>query len=188
MPDNKDWSDGKRRGSGDQTSLRWVYQKLKMTGRGKHVGRFSYYHRTLAEGCDGVLSYLEDVVCRMHDAPFEFNVIKLDSHSRVSLLRYEDFATSLFPVLLAALSCDIFRGTARKRIYSTGHNPPILHRKELLLPVDSLLVPEATQLTQELERLGAFADARRIGTRNGWINQLALLGVKLGRGQSTERE
>ena len=72
--------------------LGWAYANLKCTGRGKHVGRFSYYHRTLAEECDDVLDYLEDIASRVHDDASQFNVIKLDAHSRLSFLRYEDFA------------------------------------------------------------------------------------------------
>ena len=154
-----------------------------MTGRGKHVGRFSYYHRMLAEMRDGVLTCLIDIGHRVHDAPFEFNVIKLDSHSRVSFLRYEEFATASFPALLAGLSCDVSRGTGRKTLYSRRRNPPILHRKELLLPVDSPLVPKAARLTRELEQLGAFADPHRIGTRDGWTTRLASLGVSLDGGK-----
>ena len=128
--------------------LSWAYGELKITGRGKHVGRFSYYHRMLAEKRDGVLPHLEDIVRGLHDAPFEFNVIKLDSRSCVSFLRYEEFAAASFPALLAALSCDVSRGITRNAIYSERNNPPILHRKELLLPADSPLVPEATRLTK----------------------------------------
>ena len=163
--------------------LSWAYGEMRMTGRGKRVGRFSYYHRMLAEKRDGVLACLEDVRRCLHGAPFEFNVIKLDARSCVSFLRYEEFATASFPALLAALSCDISQGTARKTLYSGRRNPPILHRKELLLPADSPLVPEAARLTRELERLGAFVDPHRIGTRDGWTTRLASLGVSLDGGR-----
>jgi len=166
-------------------SLAWAYGELRMTGRGKHVGRFSYYHRTLAEERDGVLVHLEDIGRRLHEASFEFNVIKLNARSCVSFLRYGNFATAPFPALLAALSCDVSRMTARKTLYSGRRNPPILHRKELLLPSDSPLVPEAARLTKELERLGAFTYPHRIGTRDGWTSQLASLGVSLDGGMPT---
>lgn len=163
----------------DGISLGWAYAKLKTTGRGKHIGRFSYYHRALVEACDDVLDYLEDIASRAHPPASQFNVVKLDLRSRVSFLRYEDFATTRFPALLWSLSCDVSRGTARRIDYSGRDNPPILHRKELLLPTDSSLVPEAARLTRELERLGAFADSRRIGTRKAWISRLATLGLTL---------
>ena len=66
------------------------------------------------------------------------------------------------------LRCDLTRGTIR-RINLVGRlNPPILHRKELLLPAEHPLVPEAVALTRRLQRRGAFRDTTTIGTRLGW--------------------
>ena len=165
--------------------LRRARGELRLTGRGKHVGRFSYYHRTLAEKRDGVLDCLEEIRRCLHVERFEFNVIKLDARSCVSFLRYGEFQTVPFPVLLVALSCNVSRGTARKTFYTGRRNPPILHRKELLLPADHPLVPEAARLTEELERRGAFDEPRRIGTRDGWANRLASLGGNLDGGRLT---
>ena len=159
--------------------LKWIYDELMDGGRGKHTRRFSYYHRSLAERRDGVLAELEEIRLRLHDERFEFNVVKLDTRSCVSFLWYGEFATAPFPTLHAALSCNISRGTARKTLYSVRRNPPILHRKELLLSADHPLVPEAAWLTEELERLGAFHDPHRIGTRDGWTKRLASLGVNI---------
>ena len=162
-----------------ERGLNWAYRELRMTGRGKHVGPFSYYHRMLVEKSEGVVAQLENIRRRLDNTRFAFNVIKLDGDSCVSFLRYVEFETSPFPVLSGALSCDVSQGTTRKTLYSGRRNPPILHRKELLLPADSPLVPEAARLTRELERLGAFVDPHRIGTRDGWTTRLASLGVSL---------
>ena len=161
-----------------QHELAWAYAQLRLTGRGKHIGGFSYYHAMLLVGRSEVQEYFAGVQDDTYGVPFEFNVVKLNARSRVSFLRYEDFAEP-FPALLAALSCDIGRGTARRSEYSDRRNPPILHRKELLLPDAHPLVPEAQRLTDSLERLGAFEDARRIGTRNGWFATLKSLGLTL---------
>ena len=142
---------------------------LRTTGRGKHVGRFSYYHRTLAETREGVLARLEGIQRQLHDEPLAFNVVKLDARSCVSFLWYGEFESAAFPTLVAALTCDMSRGTARRTDYSGRRNPPILHRKELLLPADSRLVPDATRLTEELERLGAF-DAPTPDWHQGWLD------------------
>ncbi|MCY3792149.1 MAG: hypothetical protein OXH63_25505 [Gemmatimonadetes bacterium] len=159
-------------------NLGWAYRQLRLTGRGKHVGRFSYYHIRLTSHLSNVQAYLGATRNRLYPAPFDFNVVKLDRHSRISLLLYEDF-TAPFPALLKALSCDVARGTSRLTDYSQSANPPILHRKELLLLVDDPLVPEAVQLTQRLEKLGAFTNAQKIGTRNGWNAALNALGLSL---------
>lgn len=164
---------------GDETpTIGWAYRQLRLTGRGKHVGRFSYYHIRLTSRLSGVQAFLEATRNRLHQAPLDFNVVKLDRHFRISFLLYEDF-TAPFPALLKALSCNVAQGTTRLSDYSQSANPPILHRKELLLPADDPLVPEAMQLTQRLEKLGAFTNAQRIGTRNGWNATLNALGLTL---------
>ena len=150
--------------------MEWAYGELRTTGRGKHIGRFSYYHRILVERRNGVLAHLETIVRRVHYAPVEFNVDKLDARSCVSFLHYGEFAVARFPALMAALSCDISRGTAQKTHYSARRNPPNLHRKELLLPADHPLVPEATRLTEELERLRSIRGSAP-DRDEGWLGQ-----------------
>jgi len=159
-------------------SLGLTYHQLRLTGRGKHVGHFSYYHTRLTSRLPCVQACLEATRNRLYLAPFDFNVVKLDRHSRISFLLYEDF-TAPFPALLKALSCDVARDTSRLSDYSQSTNPPILHRKELLLVADDPLVPEAVRLTEKLERLGAFANAKTIGTLNGWKAVLQSLGLTL---------
>ena len=156
--------------------LRGTYQQLKATGRGKHVGRFSYYHATLFAGLPKVHNRLDALRRSLCEQPFEFNVIKLDLRSRISFLCYESF-DNFFPVLLGSLSCDVARGSTRHVDFTARRNPPILHRKELLLPANDPRVAEATCLTERLERLGAFQNPATIGTRDGWQRRLLALGL-----------
>lgn len=162
--------------------LVWAYTQLRMTGRGKHVGGFSYYHVLLVSKREDVLTWFNWVRSQTDEPGFEFNVVKLNRRSRVSFLRYEDFGV-VFPSLLGALTCDLIRGTVRTTSYAGRRNPPILHRKELLLPADSPLVPGAARLTKVLEGRGAFSSATRIGTRDGWMARLALLGLRVREGE-----
>ncbi len=157
-------------------SVEWAYAQLRASGRGKHVGSFSYYHVRMIAERPGVAAFLS-ALCRRFDASFEpFNVVKLDRRSRVSFLCYEEF-NAPFPALHSALSCDTEHGTCRRTDYVGRRNPPILHRKELLLPGDDPLVPGAERLTCCLEALGAFADAKFIGTREGWRRRLGDLNI-----------
>ena len=164
--------------------LLWTYQQLKATGRGKHVGNFSYYHTALLARLPKVCNRLDSLHRTIREHPFDFNVVKLDPCSRISFLRYESF-DNFFPVLLSSLSCDIARGSARHIDFTTRNNPPILHRKELLLPDDDPRVAEATRLTDRLERLGAFNNPATIGTRDGWQRQLRALGLEDSENQPT---
>ena len=151
-------------------------QHLRTSGRGKHVGGFSYYHIDVAMQMPQAWEFLQKTRRRFKPQS-DFNVVRL-SVSRLSFLNYERFSVP-FPALLTALSCDLANGASRFTDYSQRRNPPILHRKELLLPADDPLVPEAVWLTRRLEVLGAFTGVRTIGTREGWRSRLEALGVAL---------
>ncbi len=157
-------------------SLADLYTRLRATGRGKHIHPFSYYHETLVETVPGAFERIWEVRAHLGLACRGFNVVKLDAANRISFLAYEPFDVR-FPALLAADSCDLARGTVRRIDYSGRANPPILHRKELLLPTDHPLVPEAERTTARLERAGALRCADTIGTRAGWQRRLRVLGL-----------
>ena len=149
-----------------------LYARLKATDRGKHIHPFSYYHEALVETVPQLSDDLATIRMRLRLPSTPFNVVKLDSCNRISFLLYEPFDVA-FPTLLAAESCDLARGTIRRINYVGRPNAPILHRKELLLPAEHPLVPEAAGLTSRLEHRGAFRDTSTIGTRLGWQRRLA---------------
>ena len=162
----------------DCTALSEVHDALRETGRGKHVGSFDYYHVTLISEVETADSFLAEVWKDLIGDPIDYNVLKLDRISRVSFLMYQDFSAP-FPALDIAYSCNIREGTVRRADYQRGSNPPILHRKELLLPEEHALVPPAVRLTKQLEAHGAFANTSSIGTRNGWMARLASVGLSI---------
>ncbi len=57
--------------------------------------------------------------------------------------------------------------------YATSTNPPILHRKETLLPPGHELVAKFARLTRQEEKLGLLDETATIGTREGWESRLA---------------
>ena len=160
----------------DSARLGLAKRQLRATGRGKHVGGFSYYHADLVVQTPAVWEFLQKTRGRFEPRS-NFNVVRL-SHSRLSFLLYERLSVP-FPALRNSLFCDLASGTSRFTDFSRRPNPPILHRKELLLPADHPLVPEAVRLTQRLEDLGAFRGVKTIGTRDGWRSRLEALGLTL---------
>ena len=153
-----------------------AYEAMRQTGRGKHIGNFSYFHIELIHKKPCAEVIFIEILREKERSAFEYNVIKLDRRSQLSFLLYEDFSVP-FPALRSALSIDFERGTCRLRDYRGRRNPPILHRKELLLPSDHPLVPQSIELTQKLERLGAYESRKMIGTRNAWGARLNALGI-----------
>lgn len=98
-----------------------------------------------------------------------FNVIRLEQDlTRVALLAYRDFFDSPYPELQQSWNIDFESGVVGHRTYEGSLNPPILHRKELLLPKDHPRAPECSQLTATAEAIGLFDDTTRIGFRGQW--------------------
>lgn len=109
-----------------------------------------------------------------------WNVARLDGGStgRVALLEYESFDAVAFPALLESYLVEP-NGSATRRNYRSSANPPILHRKELLLAPDHPQRPLFAKLTAELEAKGLFTDSIRIGTRQAWEKRLHDAGVRI---------
>ena len=163
---------------GNKSSLKGAYTCLKTTGAGKHVGSFSYYHVALISRVAEAEAALSGIAELVGLGKPSYNVVKLDGKQRVSFLEYEAFDAP-FPALLSAVSCNLGDARVRRIDYSNRQNPPILHRKELLLPEDHPLVGEASRLTAWLEQKGAFVGTAGIGTRLGWQRRLDDLGLDI---------
>ncbi|MBY0332885.1 MAG: DNA phosphorothioation-associated putative methyltransferase [Acetobacteraceae bacterium] len=141
---------------------------------GKRVGGAVYLHTSALD--DETRLVVERAVA-LADG-FEWNVAKLAPGS-VSLLLYEDFDAAAFPALLASLKVDLETGKSAATDYRKRENPPILHRKETLLPADDPRRPRFAALTRSAEEHGLFAEPTKIGTRRQWTDLLASKGLRV---------
>lgn len=141
-------------------------------GFGKRVVDDWYIHRIGIEFLDeGFRAFVEAALESAPTSAYErANVIKLNLvSSRVSLLRYDDFFDTAFPVLLESWSLSASsEQTTTYRSYLDSLNPPILHRKELLLPPSHPLRSKFEVVTRQAEELGLFDDTTTIGFRENW--------------------
>jgi DNA phosphorothioation-associated putative methyltransferase len=141
---------------------------------GKRLPEAVYLHE---EVLPGLAPALQDLIAYASSlaAGDKWNVIKLATGSaRISLLFYPAFLDDAFPALGASTVVDLESGTISRRTYDQA-NPPILHRKELLLPKGHALVPVASALTRCAEEYGLFEDANVIGHRAAWEARIARL-------------
>lgn len=149
----------------------------KTAAVGKRVGGHLYLHRSaqdrLPEKDRNALARAMDIA---PDA--DWNVSKTAAE-RVSLLLYEDFSEHAFPALLTAATIDLSTGAAKLTDYSGRANPPILHRKELLLPPDDARIPAFAAVTRLAEDKGLFADTKTIGTRDAWNRLVQAAGLRI---------
>lgn len=136
-------------------------------GLGKRAGGALYVHRSALGHLPPENAALIDAAAS-HMPQGNWNVAKIDlaDGSAVSLLSYDDFADSAFPVLNESYRVDLKTGAVTVRRY--GKNPPILHRKELLLPPNAPERDIYVALTRELERRGLFVDMPKRGRQDAW--------------------
>ena len=99
----------------------------------------------------------------------EFDVLKFSrSEPKISLLAYPTFFEDGFPALRKGWVVDLDKKTVQPRAYGEDGNPPILHRKELLLPEEHPARPDFEALTRSVEAYGLFENPREIGTLVPW--------------------
>lgn len=142
---------------------------------GKRVRGSLYLHR------DAIASLPQREVSRVSAASkqcdFDWNVVRVSADG-LSFLKYRDFEIDPFPSLEASFSIREGEATAAKRDFSSRKNPPILHRKELLVSIEHPNRAKWEAVTRRLVACGAFDNAHLIGTRSAWIARLAKLGLK----------
>lgn len=153
-----------------------------MNNLGKSVGRHIYIHASLAESLDPSFSSLIADAIKLANGTTTntFNVFKINrEHREISLLDYANFFEEAFPVLRQAWTVDLEQGSVRYRTYENSLNPPILHRKELLI---SEMHPQRfmfANLTTAAEQIGLFDDTNRIGFKQAWETLLEQRGYRL---------
>lgn len=145
---------------------------VEATGRGKRVGRAVYAHAALLKGLPAADRRSLVALEKMARAKRRYNVLKLTGDA-VTFLCYPSFFVEPFPAL--CMSITYKNGKAVQRNYAS--NPPILHRKELLLPKGHRAIKRAETLTRRLEDKGLFKDTSIIGRRDGWEAMLRRAGV-----------
>jgi len=138
---------------------------------GKKVLNNLYWHYSLTENQESeTRQIVKAAEILAHLTPgLDYNVIKCDGKSSsLSLLWYPNFFEDPFPALETSFRIDLATQRVEKRNYQASLNPPILHRKELLLSVDAPNYQQFSQLTQTAEQLGLFEDTIRIGFKQAW--------------------
>lgn len=137
---------------------------MEPSSSGKKVAGNLYLHRDAVAGLESESRseiWAAEAVANIS----QWNVVKLrkTGQKRISLLTYEDFDRP-FPALLESVTVDFESRTSVRRSYRARTNPPVLHRKELLLPADHPRREEYRDLTKGLERIGLLRNTSSIGT------------------------
>ena len=137
---------------------------------GKRLPSAVYLHRTLVPETPNPLSELIFRVSKALElGDSDWNIVKVHQDwPRISYLNYPQFDTEPYPSLHSSKIVDLARKTVRDMSFDNDPNPPILHRKELLVPENYPARGEFELITKEGESAGLYEDARRIGFRKNW--------------------
>lgn len=148
---------------------------------GKLVGTNLYIHRLCLEKLDTDLRALVDNARKLiSDHVDAANVIKIDVENQtLSFLSYPGFFIEAFPALAESWRVRLDHQRVTYRSYRHSINPPILHRKELLIPTDHPQREAFSALTKEAEQLGLFVDTHLIGFKRTWEDRLHIAGYLL---------
>jgi hypothetical protein len=135
-----------------------------------HVSALTAHHRSLVEQASQVAELRED----------QFNVVKLyEQGDELSLLHYPKFFEDAFPTLTRSWRISLSRKTVAYRTYQESQNPPILHRKELLLPPDDARILQFAAITDAATTIGLFDEPNSIGFREQWYTLIKHRGYEL---------
>lgn len=151
---------------------------------GKRVGDDLYVHLSALDELDAeaqghsIRDALDRLPAASHPVP---SVAKLNLRTgRLSLLAYRNFEEEPFPELLASWTfASESASPPTYRSYADSLNPPILHRKELLVPPSFPGREGWSRLTSIGESLGLFDDPTTIGFKTNWERLLASKGYRL---------
>lgn len=157
-------------------------EQLSASDVGKFVGGYLYLHTSALAALPEAWRHIAaKAIALAQVRPDEdFNVIKLHQHGEeLSLLEYRDFFDDPFPALRRSWRVSLGRGSVVYRTYEESRNPPILHRKELLLPASHDRLHEYRAMTETAEALGLFSQTNRIGFRAQWYALIRERGYEL---------
>ena len=150
-----------------------VLRAAQRSSVGKATPSALYVHESAVDSLPPLLRLYEGCARRYVGRVEEANLVKLHTNEpMISYLSYPDFETDPHPVLAHSLTVHLQTFRLRERDYRSSRNPPILHRKETFITPEHPLHAKFARLTRLEESKGLFEDTTRIGTRDGWMQQL----------------
>ena len=148
---------------------------------GKRIAAQVYVHVSALEALPSEMGDIIRLACGHASlSSSDYNVVRHDKlEQTVSFLDYGDFFGSAIPQLARSWLVRLTDARTSHRTYSDLLNPPILHRKELLLAQSDNRRRPSAQLTAQLDALGFFNDPLHIGFKLQWERLLRQRGFRI---------
>ena len=146
---------------------------------GKSTPQAFYIHKSALTN-EQLISFLSRIQSALKQDDYDWNIAKFwKGDFKFSLLSYPSFEENSYPELACSLFVDLDKKHHRMNSYTNADNPPVLHRKELMITKDHPAYEEFTLITQEGEQAGLYENTRAIGFKLGWLSTINRAGYEL---------
>ena len=148
---------------------------------GKVLPDAIYIHKRALTEQSEPLSTLCITVAKALKIPREdWDLVKLfKKEFKVSLLSYPDFDNDSYPALKRSYQVDLAELKVKATSFESSDNPPILHRKELMVMPHDPNFELFQSLTREGERAGLYENPFKIGFKATWARLISEAGYQL---------
>jgi len=146
---------------------------------GKLTPQAIYIHKSALKN-EQLISFLNRIQLALKLEDYDWNIAKFWKNDfKFSLLNYPTFEKDSYPELNQSLFVDLDKKHHRLNDYSKSDNPPVLHRKELMVTKEHPSFEEFLIITEEGEQAGLYENTRAIGFKLGWISTINNAGYEL---------
>jgi DNA phosphorothioation-associated putative methyltransferase len=110
----------------------------------------------------------------------DWDLIKLHRQNfKVAFLSYPGFFTDSYPALKKSTLVDLSKLSTKETNYEGSDNPPILHRKELMILEGDPHYALFKEITEEGENAGLYENPFKIGFQQTWLRLIHQKGYNL---------
>ncbi|WP_422410198.1 MULTISPECIES: DNA phosphorothioation-associated putative methyltransferase [unclassified Endozoicomonas] len=148
---------------------------------GKKLPKAVYLHKSALQGIEEQLkeyALIQVVTVGLKEQDWDILKFHRDGF-RLTLLSYPAFFSDAYPALHKSISIDLAKQQCKQTCYQKTDNPPILHRKELMVQSNSPHYEDFCLITQEGELAGLYENSRAIGFKRSWESLLESKGYTL---------
>ncbi len=174
-----------------ESFLNWV-KELKV---GKKLPDAVYIHKSALESAAPQLFTFCSTIAKalkIHDESWDLAKLHRKEF-KVGFLSYPTFYEESYPALKKSTLVDLAKLSSKETSYEKSDNPPILHRKELMILADSPHQDLFKAITLEGEVAGLYENPFKIGFQQTWLRLISekgyeLIDGRLIKGQQTIQE
>jgi len=154
---------------------------VKQLSVGKKLPDAVYLHKSALEQASAMLHQFCTTVARalkIEDSAWD--LVKLHRKDfKVAYLAYPDFFSESYPALKKSTLVDLSKLSTKETNYADSENPPILHRKELMILESDPHYQLFSEITAEGENAGLYENPFKIGFQQTWLRLINQKGYDL---------